>query len=83
MEAKGLSWPAWRASRPDNAARIRAFVEDAAGRLPARSTRVALAGHSGGGSFLFGYINSAEAIPDSDAAALWATAPSAIWHIWS
>jgi hypothetical protein len=68
VEATGLSWPAWRQKNPDNAARIRRMVEgwiDAVkARLPGSPVRVALTGHSGGGSFLFGFINGGETIPD-------------------
>jgi hypothetical protein len=68
VEAEGLSWPAWRRKHPDNAARIRRMVEgwrDALRKyLPGSPVRVALTGHSGGGSFLFGFINGGEAIPD-------------------
>ncbi|HLJ54078.1 MAG TPA: hypothetical protein VKT77_03510, partial [Chthonomonadaceae bacterium] len=65
VEAEGLSWPAWRAKHADSPALIAAFVQSAVARFPGPSTRVALAAHSGGGSFVWGYLNSAEAIPDS------------------
>lgn len=65
VEARGLSWPAWRAKHADSPALIRAFVESAARRFPAPTTRLALTGHSGGGSFLFGYLNGADTIPDA------------------
>lgn len=65
IEAEGLSWPAWRQKHADNAAQIRAFVEAATARLPGEKPRIIVAGHSGGGSFLFGYINGGASIPDS------------------
>lgn len=64
LEAKGLSWPAWRQSHPDNAQQIRALVEGLRTSLPSPRVRVALAGHSGGGSFLFGFLNGGEALPE-------------------
>ena len=62
VEAEGLSWPAWRAKHKDHAAHIKAFVEmlrDQTGP----NLRVALTGHSGGGSFLTGFLNAHDAIP--------------------
>jgi hypothetical protein len=67
VEAEGLSWPAWRAKHTDNAAIIRLFVESLRGRFASPTgglPRVILTGHSGGGSFTFGFINAAPVIPD-------------------
>jgi hypothetical protein len=63
LEAEGLSWPAWKRKQRNGPARIKAIVEEIRGWFPAE-TRVDLSCHSGGGSFLFGFIDSAEAIPD-------------------
>jgi hypothetical protein len=63
VAAEGLSWPSWRQARPDNAAIIARIVDTLRGWLPTKPT-VTLACHSGGGSFLFGFINSTDAIPD-------------------
>lgn len=63
VAAETLSWPSWRQARPDNAAVIARIVDTLRGWLPAKPT-VTLACHSGGGSLLFGFINSADAIPD-------------------
>ena len=63
VEASGLSWPAWRQKHADNAALIRALVENLRKRVPGAPVRLALTGHSGGGSFLFGFLNSVETIP--------------------
>jgi hypothetical protein len=62
-EAEGLSWPAWKRKFPDGPARVRAVVEAVRGWLPKGDVRLVLAAHSGGGSFLFGYLDSADAIP--------------------
>ncbi len=64
VEATGRSWPAWRQKHPDNAALIRNLVDSARKRIPGVPVRVTLAGHSGGGSFLVGFLNGGEAIPD-------------------
>ncbi|MES2464077.1 MAG: hypothetical protein V4671_26185 [Armatimonadota bacterium] len=58
------SWPAWRQKYADNAARIQTIVDGIKSHFSGASTKVTLTGHSGGGSFLFGFINSAETIPD-------------------
>ncbi|HEX8522395.1 MAG TPA: hypothetical protein VF669_09075 [Tepidisphaeraceae bacterium] len=57
VEAKGLSWPAWRKERKDNGHQIRTIVREIAQKCRPAPTSIGLAGHSGGGSFIFGYIN--------------------------
>lgn len=64
-QADERSWPAWRAKHADNANLIRSFVESTTEGLPGSQLRIAMTGHSGGGSFLFGYINGGEAITDN------------------
>lgn len=64
VEAAGRSWSAWRQKHADNAALIRNLVETARRRIPGASARITLAGHSGGGSFLFGFLNGGDAIPN-------------------
>jgi hypothetical protein len=63
-EAEGLSWPAWRRKHPDAPARVRRVVDWLRERVPGSSVRVALAGHSGGGSFLFAFLDDADAVPE-------------------
>jgi hypothetical protein len=62
-EAEGLSWPAWKRKFPDGPARVRKAVEIMRSWVPGDNVHVTLACHSGGGSFLWGYIDSADAIP--------------------
>jgi len=64
LEASGKSWPAWRQKHPDNAALIRELVETVRKRIPGAPVRITLAGHSGGGSFLFGFLNGGDTIPE-------------------
>jgi|SRR5579883_924229 len=64
IEADGLSWPTWKRKYKDGPARIRKVVELIRGWIPGDNVRISLAGHSGGGSFLFGFIDGAETIPD-------------------
>ena len=62
-EAEGLSWPAWKRKFTDGPTRIRKVVETVRGWFPVGTVRVTLACHSGGGSFLFGYLDATDAIP--------------------
>lgn len=65
VEADGLSWPAWRRKYKDGPARVQKVVEALRGWIPGGAVRLSLAGHSGGGSFLFGFIDAADALPAS------------------
>jgi len=62
-EAEGLSWPAWRARHGGGGAGVRAIVARALAALPARDADVALCAHSGGGSFLWAFIEDGGEIP--------------------
>ncbi|MFO0809073.1 MAG: hypothetical protein U0746_10650 [Gemmataceae bacterium] len=62
FEAEGLSWPAWRRKYADSPARVVQAVAAVRGWLP-KVDAVELSCHSGGGSFLFGFINAADTIP--------------------
>jgi hypothetical protein len=65
-QAPKLSWPAFRQANAATAGKIiRSVVEAAAKDLPGPAPVVVLSGHSGGGSFIFGYLNAGDAIPDS------------------
>jgi len=67
LEAKSRSWPAWRkqygdAGIPGIVARVEGLVSH--DEKTHRGKILRLSGHSGGGSFIFGYLNSVEKIPD-------------------
>jgi hypothetical protein len=67
LEAEKKSWPAWRKARGDgNGKIIRAIVDEVSRAVPGpeSSKHLALIAHSGGGSFLFGYLNGGDAIAD-------------------
>lgn len=66
LEADSRSWPTWRArlGYPRANARIGELVDEirtAVGGVPNQA--VTLTGHSGGGSFIFGYIEGQPALP--------------------
>jgi hypothetical protein len=62
-EAKGLSWPTWRASHPDANQTIARLLEDWRVGYGGPNARLTLTGHSGGGSFKFGVIEAGDEIP--------------------
>ncbi len=55
------SWPAWRRKYGD--ARLTGLITEVKRRVAATRRQVVLTGHSGGGSFIFGYINTVQRIP--------------------
>lgn len=61
-EAEGLSWPAWKRKFADGPARVRKAVEIMRSWVPGDRVRITLACHSGGGSFLFGFIDAGDTI---------------------
>lgn len=61
FEAAGLSWPAWK--RTNGVAKIPGFIERVVALFPSQKFTLTLNGHSGGGSFIFGYLDAHERIP--------------------
>lgn len=64
LEARALSWPRWRAAHPDNPRLIRNIVAEILKSIPLKEPQMTLACHSGGGSFLWGYLNGSATIPN-------------------
>jgi len=62
-EAEGLSWPMYRKSHPDANTKIARMVDQWRRQFGAEDAKVTLAGHSGGGSFLWGAIEAEEDVP--------------------
>jgi hypothetical protein len=65
LEADGKSWPEWRRRRGyDSANKLIVGLIDSVVRAMPRPPRVVtLAGHSGGGSFMFGYLEGRTSLP--------------------
>ncbi len=61
LEAGTKSWPAWRKTHNDK--RIVEIIDGVCGIFSSNQTEVALTSHSGGGSLIFGYLNTVEKIP--------------------
>jgi hypothetical protein len=62
LEAAGKSWPAWRKQHGDKL--IPEVVATVKKLFPGQEVETVLSGHSGGGSFIFGYLNAVDRIPD-------------------
>ncbi len=59
------SWPKWRRERENSHIVIRSLVDSLASMFQSFDTKIVLSGHSGGGSFIFGFLNSVEKIPSN------------------
>lgn len=57
------SWPAWKTYHEDYAARVKQMVDTVYGLLPAKNKAVYLNGHSGGGRFIFSYLDAVPVVP--------------------
>ncbi len=64
LETKEQSWPWWRMRHPGGDFIIRNVVDSVKNIFKGFNIEIVLDGHSGGGSFIFGYINSIAQIPD-------------------
>lgn len=62
LEAAGKSWPAWRKAHGDR--QIPEIIAAVKRLFHGRQVETVLSGHSGGGSFIFGFFNALDKIPD-------------------
>ncbi len=58
------SWPAWKKQRPDGPLEIKRIVDSVAAMYGTYHPELVLSSHSGGGSFIFGYLDAVTVIPD-------------------
>ncbi|MEW6305988.1 MAG: hypothetical protein AB1705_21135 [Verrucomicrobiota bacterium] len=63
LECAEKSWPAWRRQHDTNGKRIAIMVDALRRHFANHPLKLVLTGHSGGGSFTFGYLNGIENIP--------------------
>lgn len=63
IQADVRSWPAWRAKHDGSPAIVKRVVDSLVLSLPTNDVRVVLTGHSGGGRFMFEYIDAVDEIP--------------------
>jgi hypothetical protein len=65
LENNLKSWPAWKQRHPDFKLLIPHLIDSLTALINGKRKEIYLNGHSGGGSFLFGYIAAFEKIPSS------------------
>jgi len=58
------SWPAWKRTTSGSVRLIKAITDSLAGLFAPYHPVIYLNGHSGGGSYIFGYLDAADRIPD-------------------
>jgi hypothetical protein len=63
LENNYKSWPAWKQRHPDFRKLIPNIIDSLARSITTRKRSIYLNGHSGGGSFIFGYLASVDKIP--------------------
>lgn len=63
LENNLKSWPAWRRVHVNSNTQISQTVEDLFKRYQKYQPKITLSSHSGGGSFIFGYLNAQDQIP--------------------
>lgn len=63
LENDFKSWPLWKQKHPDFTTLIPRLVDSLTGLFTGRRKWVYLNGHSGGGSFIFGYLSGMHKIP--------------------
>ena len=63
LMAAQKSWPTWKRMIPDSKNIIKKIVDSIAGMFADYHPQIVLNGHSGGGSFIFGYLDVVERIP--------------------
>jgi hypothetical protein len=63
LENNYKSWPRWKQVHTPFTTRIPHIIDSLSGIIPGRKKEIYLNGHSGGGSFIFGYLASFDKIP--------------------
>ena len=63
VEARQKSWPAWVAVTRDSVNAIKKIVDDTKSLFSKWKPELVLNGHSGGGRFIFSYLNAVKIIP--------------------
>ncbi|HNX66194.1 MAG TPA: hypothetical protein PKH02_04890 [Bacteroidales bacterium] len=65
VESRQKSWPAWKAATPDYMDKVKGMVDGATAIFAKWNPEVVLNGHSGGGRFIFSYLDAVPQIPDN------------------
>jgi len=64
LEARQKSWPLWKKNNPNYLPVTKSIVDNITAMFSPWNPRVVLNGHSGGGRFIFSYLEAVERIPD-------------------
>jgi len=65
LEAESRSWPSWRRNHAESGKLIHALIASVTEAFASCAWSLELSAHSGGGSLIFGYLDSVERIPAS------------------
>jgi hypothetical protein len=65
LENQYKSWPLWKQNHSDYKQKITHLIDTVFNLFQVKNKTIYLNGHSGGGSFIFGYIEAMEKIPSS------------------
>jgi len=65
LENDFKAWPLWKQKHADHLSMIQHIVDTLYQMVPAKNKSLCLNGHSGGGSFIFGYLAGLEKIPSA------------------
>lgn len=65
LEATQKSWPLWKKESPNFLYETKRIVDDVTALFKAWKTQLVLDGHSGGGRFIFNYLESVGKIPEA------------------
>ena len=65
LMAAQKSWPGWKRTTPDSKRIIKNIIDSINGMFSAYDPQIILNGHSGGGSFIFGYLDIVDKIPSN------------------
>ena len=64
LETAQKSWPAWVANTHDSVNTVKGIVDHVKAMFSLWNPEIVLNGHSGGGRFVFSYLNAVKKIPD-------------------
>lgn len=65
LMADQKSWPAWKRTMPNAKVKIKNIIDNLTEKFKDYDPKIILNGHSGGGSFIFGYLDIVDKIPDN------------------
>lgn len=65
LENDFKSWPLWKQKHSNFRKEIKNLVDSVSDLVPSKKKTIYLNGHSGGGSFIFGYLDGLEKIPST------------------